>query len=169
MHFQFMQEFDVSPQEYWTLFFQPEYNQELYKRLQMKTHKLVEQKEEQNGNIIRRTQLLEPTSALPSWAQAVLPSLAYTEYDIYHKARSVMEVRIEPMHMKEKFHLAGTYTVSAVGNGVCKREFQGDVKISIPLLGGKLEKLFMEQFAASEKITVQVTKDWIHNHPSPIK
>jgi hypothetical protein len=159
MNFSFTHEFDVAPQGFWDLFFSPPYEEELYKRLKMRTRTVLEHKDD--GATIRRTQRMEPQLAVPSWATSVIKDTGYTEYDVMHKATSKMEVRIEPAMMKERFHMHSTFTVTPLGTGRCRREFAGEIKISVPLLGGKIEKLMIEQLREAYDTAAQVTREWI--------
>jgi hypothetical protein len=72
-----------------------------------------------------------------------------------------MKVKIETAMFKDKFHMAGDYIVSPLGDSRCRREFRGDVKVSIALIGGKIEKYMMEQMRDSYEIAARVTRKWI--------
>ena len=159
MNFSFVHEFDIDPQGFWDMFFSQPYEEELYKRLKMRSRTVLEHKDE--GNIVRRTQRMEPELAVPSWASSVIKDTGYTEYDVLDKASSKMSVRIEPMLMKERFQMTSTFTVTALGPGRCRREFAGDIKISVPLLGGKIEKLMIEQLREAYDTAAQVTREWL--------
>ena len=100
MNFSFAHEFDIDPQGFWELFFSEAYEADLYKRLKMKSRVVTERKDE--GNILRRSQKMEPELAIPSWAASVIKETGYTEHDIYYKDHSSMDVRIEPAMMKDR-------------------------------------------------------------------
>lgn len=72
-----------------------------------------------------------------------------------------MEVHIEPTYLKDRFYFVGLYTVSPIDDRRCRRIFQGEVKVSVPLLGSKVEKLIIDQFAALEPTTVKITEEWL--------
>ena len=159
MNFSFAHEFDIEPQGFWDLFFSQPYEEELYKRLKMKTRTVLEHKDE--GNLVRRTQRMEPELNIPSWATSVIKDTGYTEYDVMNKATSTMEVRIEPALMKDRFKMHSTFKVTPLGPGRCRREFAGELRISVPLLGGKIEKLMVEQLREAYDMAAQVTREWI--------
>ena len=159
MNFSFVHEFDIDPQGFWELFFSAPYEEDLYKRLKMRTRTVLLHQDE--GAIIRRTQRMEPQLNIPSWATSVVKDTGYTEYDVMHKATSRMEVRIEPALMKERFQMNCSFIVTPLGPGRCRREFAGEVKISVPLLGGKIEKLMIEQLREAYDTAAQVTREWI--------
>ncbi len=159
MNFSFVHEFDIDPQGFWDLFFSKPYEEELYKRLKMRSRTVLEFKDE--GNQVRRTQRMEPELAIPSWAASVIKDTGYTEYNVLDKATSKMSVRIEPALMKERFQMSCSFAVTPLGPGRCRREFSGEVKISVPLLGGKIEKLMIEQLREAYDTAAQVTREWI--------
>lgn len=162
MQFSFVHEFDVDPSGFWQMFFNEEYERELFKRLRMRTYVVLERKDA--GNEYRRTLKLEPELAVPSWAQSVVKDTGYTEYDVLSRDRSTMDVRIEPQMMKERFNMRGTFKVTSLGAGRCRREFSGEVKISVPLLGGKIEKLMVDQMREGYDAAAEFTREWIRKH-----
>jgi hypothetical protein len=159
MNFSFVHEFDIDAKSYWEIFWTEEYSVELYKQLKMRSRTVTDYKEE--GGVIRRSQRMEPSFPVPSWASSVIKDTAYTEHDTYHKDRSEMEVRIEPALMKDRFHMGGSYIVTPIGEARCRREFRGEVRISVPLIGGKIEKLMVDQLRDAYEVAARVTRDFI--------
>jgi hypothetical protein len=159
MNFSFVHEFDIDPQGFWDLFFSEPYEEDLYKRLRMRSRTVLERKDE--GNILKRTQRMEPPMNIPSWASSVVKETGYTEYDVLDKKASRMEVRIEPAMMKDRFHITSWFQVTPAGPGRCRREYAGEIKISVPLLGGKLEKLMVDQLREAYDTAAQVTREWV--------
>jgi hypothetical protein len=159
MNFSFVHDFAIDTKGYWEIYWEDAYLQDLYQQLKMRSHKVLEVKDE--GAVLRRTQKLEPNFAVPSWASSVIKDTGYTEYDVYYRERSLIEIRIEPTLMKDRFQMHGTYSVTPLGEGRCRREFKGEVRISVPLLGGKIEKLMIEQLKESYDVAARVTEGWI--------
>lgn len=159
MNFSFVHEFDIDPQGFWELFFSEAYEADLYKRLKMKSRVVTERKDE--GNILRRSQKMEPELAIPSWAASVIKETGYTEHDIYYKDRSSMDVRIEPAMMKDRFQFTGVFSVKPLGAGRCRREFTGEVKVSVMMIGGKIEKMMIDQMQTAYDEAARVTREWV--------
>jgi hypothetical protein len=63
--------------------------------------------------------------------------------------------------MKDKFQTSGDYIVSPLGDNRCRREFKGEVKMSIPLVGGKMESYTVDQMRESYERASRVTREWI--------
>ncbi|MSP61936.1 MAG: DUF2505 domain-containing protein [Myxococcales bacterium] len=161
MHFRFEHEFDIDPKGFWEFFFTDEYNRDLYAALKMKEWKVVEQ--EDDGTTLRRSLRVTPSSSMPSVLQKVISDQTYTERDVFHRAKSSMDVVIEPAMLKNKFDMRAVYKVEPVGpegSGRCRRSFEGDVKVSIMLIGGKIEQFTIDQMRTSYEISSVVTRRW---------
>ena len=160
MQFSLAHEFDTDVKSYWKIFLSPDFNKDMFAELKMKNYEVLEQKDD--GKIFYRKQTLEPTTPIPGFLQSIIKSTGYTEIDHLDWSTNVMDVKIETAMFKDKFHLNGKYSVSPLGDGSrCKREFRGDVKVSMPLVGGKIEKYMMEQMRDSYEIAARVTRKWI--------
>ena len=159
MHFRFEHEFDIEPKDYWEMFFSEPYNQDLYKQLKMKTRELVEQKDE--GKTLRRVVRLTPDEEIPAVFKSVIKDTSYVERNVFHRDRSVMDVVVEPAMMKNKFDLKATYSVVPSGPGRSRRIFEGDVKISVMIIGGQIEKYMVDKMRSSYDIATEVTRKWV--------
>jgi hypothetical protein len=165
MHFSFSHDFDIDPEGFWKMFFSEPFENELFRRLKMRTHVVLERKDE--GNQYRRKVKLEPEAEVPSWAQAVVRDTGYTEHDLLHRDRSVMDVTIEPALMKDRFHMSGSFKVTPLGPGRCRREFAGEVRVSVPLLGGKIEKFMVDKMREGYDVAAEFTREWLRRQPAP--
>ena len=159
-HFKFEHDFDIEAKDFWDLFFAEDYNVDLYRELKMKARVVVEHTDE--GNTIRRVVRYTPTDDIPQMFKAVVPDTSYTERDLYHRDRSSMDVVIEPAAGKSKFDMKAVYAVKPLGAGRCRRTFEGDVKVSVMILGGQIEKFMVERLKTSYDLAADVTRRWIH-------
>jgi hypothetical protein len=159
MHFRYEHDFDIDPQGYWDIFLSEEFTVELYKHLKMRDRQLLENKDD--GTVLRRVQKLTPDSEMPAFIKALVSDVSYTEHDLYRKDRSEMEVVVEPAMLKNKFDLKGLYAVKPLGPGRCRRSFEGDVKVSIMLVGGQVEKFMCEQMKDSYETAARLVREWI--------
>ena len=139
MNFSFVHEFDIDPKSYWKLFLSPEFSKDMFGELKMKEYKVL--KVEDDGKRYHREQVLEPSTPIPGFLQSVVKSTGYTEIDDLDWERSVMRVKIETQMFKDRFQMAGDYIVTPLDGGKrCRREFKGEVKVTVPLIGGRIEK-----------------------------
>lgn len=159
MHFKFEHDFDTDPKDFWDIFFDEEYNVELYRRLKMRERRVVEQKDD--GETLLRTVQLTPDKEVPSFVRSLINDLSYTERNVYRRSRSEMEVVIEPAMMKNKFDFKAIYAVRPLGPGRCRRSFEGDAKVSVMLVGGKIEKFMIDEVRESYETATVVTREWI--------
>jgi hypothetical protein len=159
MNFSIVHEFDTDVKSYWDLFLSPPFTEALMGALVMKNYRLI--KREDDGTTFRRSQSMEPTVALPSMFASLVPNMGYTEHDTLVWSTNTMRIVIEPASMKDKFQTSGDYVVSPIGDKRCRREFRGEVKMSVPLLGGKMEKFTIEKMKESYEVAARVTREWI--------
>lgn len=163
MNFAFTHDFDTEPAGFWQLFFSDAYEQELFRRLKMRSYRVLERCEE--GSRYRRVLEFVPEMEFPSWAQSVVRETGYREHDLFHRDHSVMDVVIEPQAMKERFAMAGVFKVTPLGNGRSRREFSGEVRMAVPLLGGKIEKFLVERMRDGYEAAAALTREWIARAP----
>lgn len=163
MNFSIVHEFDTDVKTFWDTFLSPEFGEGLMAALKMKNY--VVQKREDDGKVMRRTQSMEPTVALPAMFAKFVPNMGYTEHDTLVWATSSMRIVIEPATMRDKFKTEGDFIVTPLGDKRCRREFRGEVKVSIPLMGGKMEQFTIDQMKESYEAATRFTRDWLAKHP----
>jgi hypothetical protein len=160
MNFSFVHEFDIDVASYWKIFLSEPFNKDMFKELKMKEYRVV--RFEDDGKHLHREQTLEPTTPIPSFLQGVIKSASYTEIDDLDWATNIMRVKIETLMFKERFRMEGDYVVTPLAGGKrCRREFKGEVRVAMPLIGGRVEKYMMEQLRDSYDIAARVTRKWI--------
>jgi hypothetical protein len=160
MNYVFSHDFDIDVQGYWKLFLSKEFNEDLFKELKMKEYEVL--KQEDDGKRFHRQQRCEPTTPIPGFLQSVIKSTGYTEIDDLDWSTNVMNVKIETAMFKDRFHMEGKYIVTPLDGGKrCRREFKGEVRVSMALIGGKIEKYMMEQLRDSYEVSARVTRKWI--------
>jgi hypothetical protein len=160
MNFSFVHEFDTDVKTYWKIFLSPDFNKEMFAELKMQKYEVLKQTDD--GKTFHREQALEPTTPIPGFLSSIVKSTGYTEIDDLDWATNVMKVKIETAMFKDKFKMSGDYAVTPIGDGKrVRREFRGEVKVGIALIGGKIEKYMMEQMRDSYEIAARVTRKWI--------
>jgi hypothetical protein len=160
MNFSFVHEFDIDVPSYWKLFLSEPFSVELFKELKMKEYKVLKQTDD--GKVFHREQACEPTTPVPGFLQSVVKSTGYTEIDDLVWADNKMHVRIDTAMFKDRFSMQGDYIVTPLDGGKrCRREFRGEVKVAVPLIGGKIEKYMMEQMRDAYDVAARVTRHWI--------
>jgi hypothetical protein len=160
MNFHFSHDFDIDVANYWKIFLSEEFSKEMFADLKMKKYEVS--KREDDGKRFVRVQTLEPTTPIPSFLTSLIKSTAYTEYDDLDWATNTMKVDIKTAMFQDKFKMGGNYTVTPLDGGKrCRREFKGEVKVSIALIGGRIEKYMLEQMRDSYETAAATTRRWI--------
>ncbi len=160
MNFSFVHEFDTDVKTYWKIFLAADFNKDMFAELKMRSYEVLEQTDD--GKTFHRKQSAEPSTPIPGFLQSIVKSTGYTEIDDLDWATNVMKIKIETAMFKDKFNMHGDYSVQPIGDGKrVRREFRGEVKVAIMLIGGKIEKYMMEQMRDSYEIAARVTRKWI--------
>ncbi len=159
MQFSFVHDFDIDVANYWRIFLSEPFNVDMFKQLNMKEYKVLERTDD--GKVFHRVQSLEPNVKIPAFVSAMISSTAYIETDHLVWSTNSMDISIEYPRLRDRFSMKGQYIVAPLGDKRCRREFRGEIKVSAPLVGGKIEKYIMEQMRDSYDKASQVTRDWI--------
>ncbi|HEX2568064.1 MAG TPA: DUF2505 domain-containing protein [Polyangia bacterium] len=157
-HFKIDHDFDIDPEGYWQVFFEEGYMKDLYRELRI-DFQVTEKTDD--GKILRRVVKLRAQREIPAMFKSVVGDLSYTEVDTFDRARSSMQVAIEPAMMKDRFDMRGVYSVAPLGPGRSRRTFEGDAKVSVALIGGKIEKYMVDEIRASYDVAARITRDWV--------
>lgn len=161
-------DFDVSVDHYWDVFFSDEYNEALWPVL--KVDRIV-QKLDKTGEgadlIIHREAELTPHRQPPRALQKLInTTIKYVEVNHYTAGKSEMTTVITPNFMADRITNEGTYRVVAAGDGRCKRIWQGTCIAKIPLLGGKVEDFLVGEVTDTYKTATAFTRKWFSDHPA---
>jgi hypothetical protein len=160
MKFRIAHEFDCDAKTYWEIFFDVEYQKDMYSGLNIKERTVL--MFEEDDKEIRRKIKVVPQRDLPGALKSVLKGdLGYIEHNVYHKGKDVMDVRIEPTLMAERFRMSAEFRIVTLGPKRVRREFAGEITVSVPLLGGQIEKLVMADVTKSYDQAAVTTGRWI--------
>lgn len=167
MDFTISHEFDCDPERYWRVFFDEEYNQALYAQLSVKERRVLERRDEQDGAVIHRVIRILPQTELPPAIRKLLGSeIAYIERSTWKRAENKLDVSvtIDVPAARDRFDFRGTYTVASLAPTRVRREFRAQVKVSIPLLGGQVEKQVAEGIRKQYETATAFTRRWLAEH-----
>ncbi|MCP2249871.1 DUF2505 domain-containing protein [Lentzea aerocolonigenes] len=100
-----------------------------------------------------------PAEHLPSMAKSLLGGdLVIQRIENWAALAGTVEVTLNGVPGR----LDGAFTITDNGSG-SKLTLTGEVKVSIPLMGGKLEKLIAEQVAVLLDKESEFTSEWLAN------
>ena len=158
--FSIVHEFDCDAQAYWTLFWDPAFNDAQFERMQCsRTVTLLRD----DGTTIVRDQEVTPERDLPFVLKSALggASLRYHEHGVFEKPSGPMRIEISVPALGARFSLQGFYSVGALAQNRCRREFAGECAIRIPLLGGMAEQIVVGNMRESYEKGAETVRDWL--------
>jgi hypothetical protein len=163
MKFNITHTFECTPETFWEVFFSEEYQKDMYSGLGIKERTIL--KCEEDDQQIRRQIKIMPERDLPGALKRVIKGdLGYIEHNVFYKGKNSMDVRIEPTLMAERFAMSGVFRVVPLGEKRVRRDFTGTIEVSVPLLGGQIEKLVMADVQKSYEQAAQITNRWVAKH-----
>ncbi|TPV97294.1 MAG: DUF2505 domain-containing protein [Myxococcales bacterium FL481] len=158
--------FDTSPAHYWHVFFDPDFNAGLYQALEIE-FELLELTREGAGEsetVLRRARLA-PRRELPAVLRKfVNNAVSYEQRERLIARDNRMEVETIPNYLTDRFVSKGIYSLAPTTDGV-ERTWQGECACKVPLVGGTIAKLVVEEVERSYRTTTQFTREWLANHP----
>ncbi len=86
--------------------------------------------------------------------------LTWVEDSTTDRSTHTSSFRILPDNYANLLHCQGTFTLTSDGGGTSRRVAEGDLKVSVPLVGGKVERAILsglEEHAATE---VELVNAW---------
>jgi len=97
----------------------------------------------------------------PAVRRVVDPArLTWVEDSTTDRTTHISRFRILPDNYAALLHCEGTFTLTPEGDGASRRLADGDLKVSVPLVGGKVERAILsglEEHAATE---VELVNSW---------
>ena len=96
------------------------------------------------------------TGDLPSAALTFIDAdrLSWVEELVFDLDAATATTRLRPDHYPDRLTCTGTYTFQADGAGRSRRRLDGDLKVRVPLVGGRVEKALvsgLQEHAVAEQ------------------
>jgi hypothetical protein len=160
--------FDVSAEHYWKTFFDAEFNAALWPALEIECEPLeLDRKGEGSDLVIVRKQRLTPKREMPAIiAKFVKGKLSYVEHNVFTARDNTMKTTTTPSFMADKIDTSGTFRIEVLGPNKVNRIWDGNCEVGIPLVGGKVEKLLVEEVRESYRKATEFTRKWHAAHPA---
>ena len=160
-------EIDCDPEAFWKLFFDKDFNEQMFKRgLGFPEFTVVEQRDT-DKELFRKVRATPKVDLPGPVAKLMGANFSYTEDGTLEKASKVWRWKMTPSAMADKMRNEGVMRVEAVGTGRCRRvaEITNEVKIFGigGMVEGAAEKSLREGWDASAKFMNQ----WIRDHAAP--
>jgi hypothetical protein len=168
MEYRIEDDFDVSAERYWEVFFSEDYNAALFPALDIDWQLIsLDRQGEGKDLVIRRKQRLTPRREVPAIvAKFVKGAITYVEDNVYTAAKSSMTTVTTPNFAADRIDNHGTYRIEALGPAKCRRIWEAVCVCKVPLVGGKVEKILVEEVRESYRRATAFTRDWHARHPA---
>jgi hypothetical protein len=156
--FENRQAFPFSRQAVWDQLFSEAYDQALSAGSEM--DKQVIEEGTREGRRFRRTRLTSRKPVPAAMAAFTGPQLSYDLIEIYANNDTSLDWKVIPSTAADKVKAEGSYAVVDTPAG-CERVVKGEIVVSVPLIGGKIEKGIGEQLEASYQRSSAFAATWM--------
>ncbi len=161
--FKIEDEFEIGADAFWDMFFSKDYGQAMNDAIELKWELLeFERSGEGADERIHRVQRLTPKREVPKMMKKFVDgAISYTEHNEWRRGDGHMSVNTIPNFMADKISSGGDYRIEARGEGRCARIYDGHIECRIPLVGGKVEKMLVDEVKESYARSTAFTRQWI--------
>ena len=154
----------VRPEDFWSrLFFDPAYNEGLYRELGFRRYEVLALTRHQDGRIERKLRAEPPLRGPRVLQQALRGRLYYDELGTYDPARSVWEFVNETSVAAGTTKVAGTISVAPHAEGLL-HTVTLEVRVHALGFGGLVERSIADGTRESYRITTAYTNAFAAEH-----
>lgn len=159
-HFKFVHEFNTDPEHFWRIFLDETYNDELYQRLGVKERTMLECQDD--GDTRHWRVRVMPKRDLPGFLKKLLGGdLGYTETSTLWRKKNQIRSDIEPTLLGSRTKMSALYTIEPLAPGRVLRTYEGDLTVSVAVVGGRIESFIVGDLQRSYDLGAKVTEEWI--------
>jgi hypothetical protein len=163
-HFKLVHDFPTHPKRFWEVFFDEPYNQALYEQIGVKERRWLEMNDtpEARSWVLR----IMPKRDLPEFVKKLLKGdLGYVETSTLTWNDNKINVKIEPTLFTERTKIRAEYWLEVLGPNLVRRTFEGDIEVSMALIGRKIEDFIIADMTRAYQLTADFTVEWLQKHP----
>jgi hypothetical protein len=162
-HFKFVHDQNCDPAKFWEVFFDQAYNDALYPHVGVKERQFLDMQD--HGATKTWVLRVFPVRDLPGFVKKLVSGdLGYIEHATMDKAANRINCRIEPTLFKDKTKISAVYSIESLGPGKVRRTFEGDVEVSMPLIGRKVEEFIIADMTKAYQNIADFTNEWLVTH-----
>jgi len=155
---------DCDCDTFWKLFFEQDFNEQLFKALEFPEWKLLDTKET-DKEIIRNVKAIPKMDAPAAVAKLLGSKFGYDEEGRFDKATKTHKFIIKPNVMTEKLRNEGTVKCEPRGDGKCTRVVEIIAEAKVFGLGGMIESSFEKSFRTGWQQSADFINKWVKDHP----
>jgi hypothetical protein len=107
-----------------------------------------------------------PERQLPVYVRPFVSGpLHFMERMVWDRTRDRIDIDIHPSVMGKRTHIRVEYVLTQVRPGVVRRVYAGEVTVEIALVGGKAERMIIDDIGGVLATVVPCTQEWLDAHP----
>ncbi|HRI11147.1 MAG TPA: DUF2505 domain-containing protein [Nannocystaceae bacterium] len=161
--FTLVHEIQCTPERFWEVFFDKEFNRSLYvEGLKFSDFTVVEQTA---GPDVRRKVKGTPKVELPgAIAKLVGDKFGYEEEGTFNAAKKEWRWKMRPSVMADKMRMEGVLRVEAAGAGKCRRIAEMEVEAKVFGIGGMVESTSEKEMRAGWDGSAAYMNKWLREH-----
>ncbi len=139
MRFDAEQRFDAEVEHLLGLFTDPDFYATLTGLPKISAPELLDHRA--SGDKVHISYRQRYTGDLPAAAQTMIDphKISWIEVVVFDLTAATAATHLKPDHYADRFSCRGQYTFSDLGRGRSSRRLDGDLKIRVPLVGGRVE------------------------------
>ena len=127
--------------------------------------RVVERDERRGDQQFIRTRCTSPRELPAPMRRAIRADrLVYHLEEIRNHATHSLQWRVVPAAMSDKVRAEGSYRLIATPSG-CERLVKGEVRVAIPLIGGKIESGIGKELESGYDKAAELTRRWLQENP----
>lgn len=151
--------FNCDPATLWEVFDSPEFNERLEAESGVRRDVVSDSKD---GDIEVRVLRCISKKELPGFMAKAMGSkhLEYNQTSRFNPSTNVLEWNVVPTVMAERVTAKGRTEVTQNGDQ-CLRVINGEIKVRLPLVGGRIEKKLMEEIGSGYERAAEIAKSLI--------
>lgn len=156
-------DFPCDCETYWRSFTDPAFIARMESLTNMERTVLSE--ETLDDGTVKRLQRFQTQVNLPAPAAMALgiKQLYYDQESLTDAARFHVGWKVIPPAIPEKIKAAGTLVVEATDTG-CRRIVEGDVRVTIPMMGNRIETMVVEMLGKSYDASARLRLKWLEDN-----
>lgn len=160
MRFDFRHRFDCSADTLWEILMDEDYQDEAA-QVSGTTKELLEDRTE-FGRRTRRTRVTPQRELPPAMARALgTDTLSYVQEQRWQVGKTAMSWVVIPDIFANRVTCKGDYLIAPRGPTSCERVITGEMRIGVPVVGGRMEKRTVEDLQKSYDATAVLLQQWV--------
>lgn len=161
-------ELPIGAERFWELLHDPAYESFQAKGLGLAGYEEVERRID--GQVMHRKIRVVPKIEVPAAIRKVIGAgdagaMGYIEQQDKRLDKFELRWWVDPPILVGKLQVGGLFRVEPLDDKRCRRILDGEVKISIPVVGGTVEKFVLQEVKKTYDKMPGIVADWVRQNP----